>query len=72
MWSVPPLLKDFTKIFAGFGNLELGWEKSDHRDDTWRYSMGHKRKGTRSQDVAWNREYREQTRKELFCQNSQK
>ena len=46
VWSVPLLLRDFAGIFAGFGNLGLGWEKSDHHDDTWHCGTDHKRKGT--------------------------
>ena len=52
MWSIPPLLRDFVETFVGFGNLGLGWEKSDHHDDTWRCGTGHKRKGIGSQAVA--------------------
>ena len=55
VWSVPPLLKDFARTFVGFGNLGLGWEKSDHYDDIWRCGTGHKRKRTGSQAIARSR-----------------
>ena len=57
MWSVPPLLRDFAGIFARFGNLELGWEKSDHHDDTWHCGTGHKRKRTGLQAIARSKEH---------------
>ena len=59
--AVPLLLVDLARTFARFGNLGLGWEKSDHHDDTWRCGTKHKRKETRSQVVAQTRERREQS-----------
>ena len=56
MWSIPSLLRDFAGTFDGFGNLGLGWEKSDYYDDTWRCNTRHKRKGIGLQVVAESRE----------------